>query len=110
MSSPIIRPLVGALMLAAFAGLAAPQGQIGSTADEAEAVATMARFPIKHVIFLVKENRTFDNYFGKFPGANGATSGMLHDGSVVPLEPMPDRTSPDISHSWNAALTAYDNG
>jgi phospholipase C len=23
---------------------------------------------------------------------------------------MPDRTSPDISHSWNAALTAYDNG
>ena len=30
--------------------------------------------PIKHVIFLVKENRTFDYYFGKYPGADGATT------------------------------------
>src|SRR4051812_42651813 len=22
--------------------------------------------PIKHIVFLVKENRTFDNYFGKY--------------------------------------------
>jgi len=29
---------------------------------------------IKHVVFIIKENRTFDNYFGTFPGANGATS------------------------------------
>src|SRR6476660_7563712 len=27
--------------------------------------------PIKHIVFLVKENRTFDNYFGKYPGADG---------------------------------------
>ena len=27
-----------------------------------------AQFPVKNVIFFVKENRTFDNYFGKFPG------------------------------------------
>jgi phospholipase C len=26
---------------------------------------------IKHVIIIVKENHTFDNYFGTFPGANG---------------------------------------
>ena len=25
----------------------------------------------KHVIIIVKENHTFDNYFGRFPGANG---------------------------------------
>ena len=25
--------------------------------------------PIEHVIFLVKENRSFDHYFGKYPGA-----------------------------------------
>jgi len=24
-----------------------------------------ARFPVRHVVFVVKENRTFDNYFGK---------------------------------------------
>ncbi|MGH8305809.1 MAG: phospholipase C [Steroidobacteraceae bacterium] len=28
-------------------------------------------FPITHVVIIVKENHTFDNYFGAFPGANG---------------------------------------
>jgi len=27
--------------------------------------------PIQHVVIIVKENHTFDNYFGTFPGANG---------------------------------------
>ncbi|MDG6966487.1 MAG: alkaline phosphatase family protein [Nitrososphaerota archaeon] len=27
--------------------------------------------PIKHVVVIVQENHTFDNYFGTFPGANG---------------------------------------
>jgi phospholipase C len=27
--------------------------------------------PIAHVIIIVKENHTFDNYFGTFPGAEG---------------------------------------
>ncbi len=27
--------------------------------------------PIKHVIFMVKENRTFNNYFATYPGAEG---------------------------------------
>jgi len=26
---------------------------------------------IKHVIVIMQENRTFDSYFGTFPGANG---------------------------------------
>jgi phospholipase C len=26
---------------------------------------------LEHVIIIVKENHTFDNYFGSFPGANG---------------------------------------
>ena len=27
--------------------------------------------PIEHVVLIIKENHTFDNYFGTFPGANG---------------------------------------
>jgi phospholipase C len=27
--------------------------------------------PVDHVVIVVKENHTFDNYFGTFPGANG---------------------------------------
>ena len=27
--------------------------------------------PIQHVVIIVKENHAFDNYFGRFPGADG---------------------------------------
>src|SRR5713101_5432944 len=40
---------------------------------------------IQHIVFIVKENRTFDNYFGTFPGADGATSGRICTGQVIPL-------------------------
>src|SRR3981081_3794629 len=30
-----------------------------------------AKGPIQHVVIIVKENHAFDNYFGRFPGANG---------------------------------------
>ncbi len=69
-----------------------------------------AKFPVKTVIFLVKENRTFDIYFGKYPNANGATTGGICDGGTVPLQPMLDISSPDISHAWDAAVTSYNDG
>jgi phospholipase C len=64
---------------------------------------------IQHIVFIIKENRSFDNYFGTFPGANGATSGPVSDGSTIPLGHTPDR-SRDMGHSWNDALTAINNG
>ena len=29
--------------------------------------------PIEHIVIVVKENHSFDNYFGSFPGVNGET-------------------------------------
>ncbi|HYU45329.1 MAG TPA: Ig-like domain-containing protein, partial [Terriglobales bacterium] len=40
---------------------------------------------IQHIVFIVKENRSFDSYFGTYPGANGATTAKLSSGQVVPL-------------------------
>ncbi len=34
-----------------------------------------ATTPIKHVIVVIQENRSFDNFFATFPGADGATTG-----------------------------------
>ena len=65
---------------------------------------------IQHIVFIVKENRTFDNYFGTFPGADGATTGMIHTGEVVPLSRQPDRLTHDIGHSFNNAVTAINSG
>lgn len=65
---------------------------------------------IEHIVFIVKENRTFDNLFGTFPGVDGATSGTISTGDVIPLGRTPDRTSRDISHSFNSAVKAIDGG
>lgn len=29
------------------------------------------RHPIQHVVLIIKENHSFDNSFGSFPGVNG---------------------------------------
>jgi phospholipase C len=65
--------------------------------------------PIKHVIYIVKENRSFDNYFGKFPGADGATQGKISTGQVIPLGHTPDQAR-SAGHDWYSALTSMDNG
>lgn len=38
-----------------------------------DAQPSLAATPIKHVVVIVKENHTFDNYFGAFPNADGST-------------------------------------
>ena len=64
---------------------------------------------IRHIIFIVKENRSFDNYFGQYPGAHGAATGTLSTGQVIPLEHTPDQVV-DMGHDWTSALTAMDGG
>src|SRR6202521_913326 len=43
------------------------------------------RGPIRHVVVIFKENHTFDNYFGTFPGASGAK--MAHSPNPPALDP-----------------------
>jgi phospholipase C len=64
---------------------------------------------IQHIVFIIKENRSFDNFFGTFPGANGATSGTVSNGTVRTLGHTPDRVR-DMGHAWNDTITAVDGG
>ncbi|HYL99357.1 MAG TPA: alkaline phosphatase family protein [Blastocatellia bacterium] len=64
---------------------------------------------VKHIIFLIKENRTFDNYFGTYSGANGTTKAVDSRGRIVPLKHQLDQI-PDIDHSSEGARDAYDAG
>ena len=68
-------------------------------------------WPIKHVVFLIKENRTFDNLFGTFPGADGVSFGFDH-GVRRPLTPGTDGAigSNDIPHCYTCSRTAWDHG
>jgi phospholipase C len=66
--------------------------------------------PIKHVVFVIKENRSFDNLFGQFPGADGATTANDH-GTIRPLTRGYDQRLPhDLPHDYPAAVRAYDGG
>ena len=74
--------------------------------------ANAANTPIEHIVFIIKENHTFDNYFGLFPGANGATTGNVKINKIVqtiPLGPFEDKPA-DYNHSWVSAKRAFDNG
>jgi phospholipase C len=66
--------------------------------------------PIKHIVYIVKENRSFDSYFGQFPGADGATKGMVSNGNIIPLAPLSDQTVHDLGHDWWSALEVDSDG
>jgi phospholipase C len=66
---------------------------------------------IKHIVVIMQENRTFDNLFNGFPGADTVTAGM-NLRRVVPLQPVPldygGSVFPDNSHTgW---WVDWDNG
>lgn len=47
---------------------------------------------IKHIVFIVQENHTFDSIFGGpngFPGADTANSGKMSTGATIPLKAQP---------------------
>jgi phospholipase C len=77
----------------------------------------VAGSPIRHVIVLVQENRTFDNLFassilahgGPYPGADTSQSTIV-DGSRVELKPVPFEYPADPSHRHTALLAEWNRG
>ena len=109
-SAPLFAAILG---LTAALGVLAPNSigaQPGDRDDHQRHERRKGLGKIKHIVFIVKENRTFDNYFGTFPGADGATSGQISTGEVIPLRHAPDMTPRDIDHSYQAAVEATDGG
>ena len=69
-----------------------------------------SRYPIEHVVVFVKENHTFDNYFGSFPGADGTTACQLKDGTSFSCPHAPDSTPRDLCHEHGCALADWAGG
>jgi len=58
---------------------------------------------------IIKENHTFDNYFGSFPGADGTSTAKLSDGGTVPVGHAP-HFGHDLNHEHKAALADWNGG
>lgn len=65
---------------------------------------------IKHVVIIFQENRSVDNLFNGYPGADTQTWGLDHKGKRINLIPVSETAPYDPSHSHKAFLTEYDNG
>lgn len=73
--------------------------------------------PIETIVIVMQEDRTFNNYFGTYPGANGWPEGaaMAVDpddptaGTVEPFKLQSTRT-PSLPHSAKAMVRAYNDG
>jgi phospholipase C len=84
---------------------AAPDGQrFGSSVLHAG-----GSTPIKHVIVIIQENRTFDNMFHGFPGANTVNTGKGH-GTTYTLVPISLKWHWDLNHDHSQFLEDYDQG
>jgi phospholipase C len=94
-------------IVASLVGLGA--AQTGATWDSAKAGKQGDISVIQHIVFIIKENRSFDEYFGLFPGADGSTTGVTSTGQVINLERTPDEVI-DMGHDWTSALVATDGG
>jgi phospholipase C len=73
--------------------------------------------PIEHIVTILQENHSFDNYFGTYPGANGLPAGVSMPvdpnnpgaGSVTPWH-LGNTTLTDLSHSLATFRDQYNNG
>lgn len=84
-----------------------------------------AQFPsdatpkIQHVIIVIQENRSFDNLFATFPGANGTTVGLgskkdpktgVFKSFHIKLTQAPGLPGQELNHMHSGFLTSYDGG
>jgi phospholipase C len=104
------RPLAVLLALACLLpsgrALSAPTN-VRQTQEELYRAALRQR--IKHVVIVIQENRSFDNLFNGFPGADTVRIGERRLGPVN-LEPVDLAYPADVDHQHRAWVTEYDGG
>jgi phospholipase C len=101
-----------------LAGCARSAGGLGAVTPEARALVAPAPLivnpvkgsPIQHVIVIVQENRTMDNMFNGFPGADTVTTGKNSKGQKVALQPAPLEYPYDPDHTHASLVKEYNGG
>lgn len=93
--------------LAACNGPLSPISGTHGTSPYLAGVATSSN-KIQHVVFIIQENRSFDNLFQGYPGADTVPSGKNSKGQTITLQPVSLATQYVIDHSLSAMIAACD--
>ena len=98
-------------MLAGLAGcnVIVENAATPSPALPAATVSPVGGSPIRHIVVIMQENRSFDNLFNGFPGADTAQSGES-GGATIPLTPVSLADSRDLIHSHLQWWQDWDQG
>jgi phospholipase C len=111
----------GAAMVAlAIAMAAVPGADVAMPALAGTRTPGTPTSPIKHIVFVAKENRSFDHYFGAFPDPGHHLDQSTHascydkaDPTIVNRFAMPHAPDPmpqDVAHANYTFYTAYHRG
>ncbi len=71
-----------------------------------ETMLTSGAGKIKHIVWIVQENRSFDDMFQGYPGADTVSKGKDSDGFKVPLKPISLTTAYEMNHSAEGMFLA----
>jgi phospholipase C len=63
---------------------------------------------ITHVVIIMQENRSMDNFFHGYPGAQTATTGKDSHGNTITLAPVAMNAPFDMTHRFTQALQSID--
>jgi phospholipase C len=97
-----------AAALVAVAGLTATGAAAQAAPDPSAAPsARPARTPIRHLVVMMQGDRTFDNYFGTYPGADGLPVDTCQ--ALVVTEPRNGCVAPFAAHGKSIATLAAGN-
>jgi phospholipase C len=101
--------LVCAALIVSGCGRSGPGS--ASNASVLPAAASPAS-PIKHILIVVQENRTFDDFFATYPGADGATTGKMKTPTGVITVPLVkgNLVTRDVAHVHATFVKEYDDG
>ena len=111
-------------LCAAIVGLAAcSSGSSSSFANGSynpQAATAGSSSPIQHVVIIVQENRTFNDFFATYPGADGTTTAQVAPNlncsppikyeQTVNLTKQPLVLKRDLDHKFSGYFTAWDGG
>ena len=107
-----ISRLAFALLLASY-GCGGGGGSASAVAGGVPAVATPAPAAaprIAHVVVVIQENRSVDNLFQGFPGADTVATAPTRTHRTVALRPVRLEDGADVEHSHAFFLKQYDHG
>jgi phospholipase C len=88
-----------------------PASVLGSRNAGPPRAHSSAATPIEHVVFIIQENRTPDNLFQGYPGADTVASGLNSKGQTIALTPIAMSKEPyDLDNAETGFFPAYDHG